>query len=103
VKHNTHNKQQQKMPKMTTSDDPQEDPPNHHSHPSLRSHHPHCRRPAVTAATYRFVLCAALNSCNLGYDIGVSTDAGRLMQADLGLTNPQREVLIGSINFWAST
>jgi len=24
------------------------------------------------------VLCAALNSCNLGYDIGVSTDASKI-------------------------
>jgi hypothetical protein len=56
----------------------------------------------ISAKTYRFVLCAALNSCNLGYDIGVSTEAGRLLQTDLGLTNHQREILIGSINFWAS-
>jgi hypothetical protein len=56
----------------------------------------------VSAATYRFVLCAALNSCNLGYDIGVSTEASRLLQADLGLSNRQREIFIGSINFWAS-
>jgi hypothetical protein len=56
----------------------------------------------ISAATYRFVLCAALNSCNLGYDIGVSTEAGRLLQADFGLSNRQREIFIGSINFWAS-
>jgi hypothetical protein len=56
----------------------------------------------ISAKTYRFVLCAALNSCNLGYDIGVSTEAGRLLQDDLGLSNHQREIFIGSINFWAS-
>lgn len=54
------------------------------------------------SATLLFVACAALNSCNLGYDIGVSTDAGRLIQDDLELTNRQREIFIGSINFWAS-
>jgi hypothetical protein len=69
-------------------------------HQPERRHHP----PGViiSAATYRFVLCAALNSCNLGYDIGVSTEAGRLLQTDLGLSNRQREIFIGSINFWAS-
>ena len=40
----------------------------------------------VTKATYLFVLCASLNSCNLGFDIGVSTEAGRLIQNDMGLT-----------------
>ena len=32
----------------------------------------------ITKSVWIFVLCAALNSCNLGYDIGVSTDAGRI-------------------------
>ena len=40
----------------------------------------------VTKATYLFVLCASLNSCNLGYDIGVSTEASRLIESDMGLT-----------------
>lgn len=55
----------------------------------------------LTWATYKFALCAAVNSCNLGYDIGVSTEAGRLIQNDLDLTRVQREVFIGSLNFWA--
>lgn len=54
-------------------------------------------------ATLLFVSCAAVNSCNLGYDIGVSTDAGRLIQVDLDLSDRQREIFVGSINFWAST
>jgi len=48
-----------------------------------------------------FALCAALNSCNLGYDIGVSTHAGGLIQRDLGLTDVQRELFVGSLNFWS--
>lgn len=40
----------------------------------------------ITKATYLFVFCASLNSCNLGFDIGVSTEAGRLIQNDMGLT-----------------
>jgi hypothetical protein len=57
----------------------------------------------VTKATYIFVLCAALNSCNLGYDIGVSTEAGKLIQEEWDLTIAQRQIFVGSINFWAST
>jgi hypothetical protein len=40
----------------------------------------------ITTSTYKFVLCAAINSCNLGYDIGVGTNAARLIQADIGLS-----------------
>lgn len=57
----------------------------------------------INKATYRFVWCAALNSCNLGYDIGVSTVASKLVQDDWNLSDVQREVLVSSINFWAST
>lgn len=55
----------------------------------------------ITRATYIFVLCAAVNSTNLGYDIGVSTKASHLIQDDLGLSRIEREVFIGSLNFWA--
>jgi MFS family permease len=55
----------------------------------------------VTKSTVIFALCAALNSCNLGYDIGVSTHAGGLIQRDLGLTDIQRELFVGSLNFWS--
>lgn len=55
----------------------------------------------ITRATYLFVICASLNSCNLGYDIGVSTEAGRLIQSDMDLTQTEREIFIGSLNFWA--
>lgn len=56
----------------------------------------------INKATYIFVLCAALNSCNLGYDIGVSTEAGKIIQEEWDLTNVQRQIFVGSINFWAS-
>jgi len=55
----------------------------------------------ITKSTVIFALCAALNSCNLGYDIGVSTHAGGLIQRDLGLTDVQRELFVGSLNFWS--
>ena len=55
----------------------------------------------VTKSTVIFALCAALNSCNLGYDIGVSTHAGGLIQRDLGLTDMQRQLFVGSLNFWS--
>jgi hypothetical protein len=57
----------------------------------------------ITRATFIFALCASVNSCNLGYDIGVSTEAGRLIQVEFGLSRMQRELFTGSINFWAST
>jgi MFS family permease len=55
----------------------------------------------VTRSTVLFAACAALNSCNLGYDIGVSTNAGSLIQKDLGLTDVQRQLFVGSLNFWS--
>jgi len=57
--------------------------------------------PRLTTSTYIFAACAALNSCNLGYDIGVSTNAGGIIQRDLDLTDVQRELFIGSLNFWS--
>lgn len=57
----------------------------------------------ITTKTYIFVLCAALNSCNLGYDMGVSTEASKLIQVDWDLSDVQRQIFVGSINFWAST
>ena len=56
----------------------------------------------ITRSTYIYALCAAVNSCNLGYDIGVSTEASKLIQEDFDLTTAQREIFVGSINFWAS-
>ena len=55
----------------------------------------------ITSSTYIYAMCAAVNSCNLGFDIGVSTNAGVRIQNDFGLSNVQIEILIGSINFWS--
>jgi MFS family permease len=55
----------------------------------------------ITRSTMIFAMCAAVNSCNLGYDIGVSTTAGGLVQEDLGLTDGQRELFVASLNFWS--
>jgi MFS family permease len=55
----------------------------------------------VTKSTILYAFCAAMNSCNLGYDIGVSTNAGQLIQNDFGLTDTQREIFVGSLNFFS--
>lgn len=52
-------------------------------------------------ATKVFALCAAVNSCNLGFDIGVSTSVGQLIQNDFNLSDVQREIFVGSLNFFA--
>jgi len=57
---------------------------------------------SITKYTYLFAFCAAVNSCNLGYDIGVSTEAGKLVQDTFQLSTIQREVFLGSMNFWSS-
>lgn len=49
-------------------------------------------------ATKLFALCAAVNSCNLGFDIGVSTSVGPLIQDDFGLSDVQREIFVVSNN-----
>ena len=48
--------------------------------------------------TYVFAACAALNSCNLGFDIGVSSDVGLEVQDALNLSDVQTEFFMGSIN-----
>ena len=50
---------------------------------------------------YIFAFCAALNSCNLGYDIGVNTDAGVLLQEAMDLSDTQIEIFMGSLNLFA--
>ena len=55
----------------------------------------------VTRHTKIYAFCAALNSCNLGYDIGVNTGAGPLLQSSLGLTDLQVEIFMGSLNLYA--
>jgi MFS family permease len=55
----------------------------------------------ITSSTYIFSLCAALNSCNLGYDIGVNTSAGPLLQSSLSLSTAQLELFMGSLSLMA--
>lgn len=55
----------------------------------------------ITQYTYLLAFCAALNSCNLGYDIGVSTNVGPMIEEDFGLTSRQRELFVGSLNLWS--
>ena len=55
----------------------------------------------ITRATKLYAFCAALNSCNLGYDIGVNTGAGPLVQDSLGLSDLQLEIFMGSLNLFA--
>ena len=70
--------------------------------PNATSSSADSKRRVLSKSAKLFALCAALNSCNLGYDIGVSTEAGRLIQDDWGLTTMERELFTGSLNFWAS-
>lgn len=53
----------------------------------------------LTTAT--FALCAAFNSCSFGYDIGVTTVAGELVQKDMGLSDLQLELFLGTSNLCA--
>ena len=48
-----------------------------------------------------FSMCAALNSCNLGYDIGVNTGAGPLLQEALNFSDVEIEIFNGSLSFFS--
>ena len=58
----------------------------------------------VTPHVFKFAMCAAMNSCNLGFDIGVNTSAGPLLQESksLQLSELQLEILMGSLNMFAA-
>jgi len=55
----------------------------------------------ITRSAKLYAFCAALNSCNLGYDIGVNTGAGILLQNTLELSDLQLEAFFGSLNLFA--
>jgi Sugar (and other) transporter len=55
----------------------------------------------ITRAVKVFAFCAAINSCNLGYDIGVSTTAAKLVQEQWALSDSQREFFVGTLNFFS--
>mmetsp|Transcript_10152 Transcript_10152/g.12920 ORF Transcript_10152/g.12920 Transcript_10152/m.12920 type:complete len:515 (+) Transcript_10152:142-1686(+) len=56
---------------------------------------------SITRATKLFALCAAVNSLNLGYDIGVNTGIAPLLEESMDLSETQVEIFIGSINLFA--
>jgi len=58
-------------------------------------------KPGVSRTVYLLTFCAALGSCNLGFDIGVNTDAGKLVQESMQLSDVQLELFMGSINLYA--
>merc|ERR1719201_1606729 len=45
---------------------------------------------------------AALNSVNLGFDIGVSSGIGLLIQEDMDLTDWERGIFMGSLQLMAA-
>lgn len=47
------------------------------------------------------VLCAALNSCNLGYDLGISADLAPLLKQAFDLSPDSISMFIGSLNLCA--
>jgi MFS family permease len=68
----------------------------HHHHHHTNSSPP---PPRISPITYLYCACAALNSVNLGYAIGVSTNAGLFIQKDWQLTDEQLEFFLGLLNF----
>jgi len=90
------NNEQDETPESASSLQPDIRNHNHDGVIKCDSHIP------VTYSTIIFSLCAALNSCNLGFDIGVSTVVGPLLQdGEFALSNFQTEIFMGSINFFA--
>ena len=59
------------------------------------------RRRRCCPAVYLFSGCAALNSANLGIDIGVSSDVGLEVQEFFELSDEKTELFMGSINLFA--
>lgn len=55
----------------------------------------------ITPHLYLFVFCASLNSCNLGYDIGVNTSISQLLQSSLSLSDINLELFMGSLNLFS--
>ena len=47
------------------------------------------------------VLCAALNSCNLGYDLGITADVTPLLENAFNLSEDDVSLFVGSLNFFA--
>lgn len=55
----------------------------------------------ISGSVRLYTFCAAVNSCNVGYDIGVSANLGPLIQKDFELSDLERDLLMGALNFFA--
>ena len=88
-------KQQQQLPPEQQS--------NYPDHSSIGEFHgdAHAIPIPLSKNLYLYTFCAALNSCNLGYDIGVNTSVGKLLEKSLNLSNAQLEIFLGSLNLFA--
>lgn len=56
---------------------------------------------ALTSSVLLYTAAAALNSCTLGYDLGVNTSAALLVQTSLKLTDVQIETFVGAMDLFA--
>mmetsp|Transcript_32199 Transcript_32199/g.45795 ORF Transcript_32199/g.45795 Transcript_32199/m.45795 type:complete len:163 (+) Transcript_32199:137-625(+) len=54
-----------------------------------------------TNKIFLWSMCAAINSCNLGYNIGVNTVTSTLLQDYFDLTDIELEIFLGSLNILA--
>jgi len=57
----------------------------------------------LTKKVTLFAMCAALNSCNLGYDIGASSAAEGFLSKAMDLNQVQIDIFIASLNLFAMT
>jgi len=63
-------------------------------------HGDHREEIEISNEVYIYSLCAALNSCNLGFDIGINTSAAKLLQNSMDLSDSQIEIFMGSLNLF---
>ena len=55
----------------------------------------------ISWSVLRYAACAALNSCTLGYDLGVNTSASLLVQTSMDLSKSQIELFVAAMDFFA--
>jgi len=70
--------------------------------PGLRGSKPDGKEESAPFYVYFVSFCAALNSVNLGFDIGVNSGVALLIQRDLGLSDVQVGIFMGSLHFVAA-
>ena len=56
---------------------------------------------SITTRVYFYAICAAINSCNLGYDIGISAGAAKKVQTSMDLSGVQVQLFMQSLNLFA--